>query len=1240
MIPFAHLSVRTAYSLREGVIRPKELAAVAAELGMSHVAVTDRDGLYGAVRFAEACAHTGVTPVFGADLALEPDLSRPGWEITRAGRHRHPTGIRGGGEGPSGGPTALERFGGPRRDPTPRRKDDPRRSRPAAGPGWLEDDAARITLLARDAVGYGHLCRAISAAHRDARSSPHLAWEDAFAHPEGLYVLHGPDSPVGRLVADERPDAAAAELRRWVDAFGRDQVLVGVRHHLAEGDDRLAARTVVLADRLELAAVAVNDVRYLVEGDAYLADILACVREQVPVAAHHVRRRTAEAWLKTAADLSQIPIFRERPDLLLNAHRIARSCEVDLGLHRTHVPSLTGLDPAEARRALHARCETGVRERYEGITAEVADRLDAELAMIDRLGLHDYFLSVAEIVDGIRDMGVLCACRGSAAGSLVCYALRISDVDPVGNGLVFERFMNPYRDELPDIDVDVESARREDVYRMVMDRFGEERTACVAMVETFQARMAIREVAKTLGLPPAEIDLVAKAFGRVRARDVRAAMASLPELRGVRLDAGQLETLFQVVERIDGFPRHLALHPCGIVLGSTDLRDRTPVERSANGFAMSQFDKDDVAALGLLKLDVLAIRLLSAMRHAIDLLPATTGEVVDFHDIPPEDPEVYALLRSTRSVGVFQVESPGQRELLGRIQPSRFGDLVVEISLFRPGPVKADMIGPFVARHRGEEEVTCGEGDGRGVLAAGVTGERLQALLGDALGETHGVVVYHEQVMKVVAALTGCDLAYADLVRRELGDDRKLPALKAWALARARERGIERAVAEEVWRQVASFASFGFCKSHAAAFAVPTYRSAWLKRHHLPEFTAGLLTHDPGMYPRRLLLDEARNFGVAVLGPDVNASAAAYTVEAVPEAVAFERLEVRAPDDLPPGWSCAYPRPTGGHGSAYDGGCGGEGGRWRVVPPGELDLGAAPRGPDGAPRRWAVRIGLQDVKGMSGGERERLLAHRPYASLEDLRFESGVSRPTAEALCKAGALDALTETTATGRRRLLLRVEELWGQGVRGAQAPRGIQGRRGREAVQVGLDLHADHRPQLPPATLADAVRDELEVLGLDWTRHVVAFYEPLFGPLGVTRAHELLARADGERIRVAGVRVALQSPPVRSGQRVLFLSLDDRTGTTQANFFERTLEGHARTVLHSWLVVVEGRLRRSADRGATIIAERAWDLTALWRAWEQGRLAAALRSRSGADARAVDLAPAPAPAGLSAAMFASGSR
>ena len=1201
--PFAHLTARTGYSMREGVIRPRELAAAAAAAGMTHVAITDRDGLYGAVRFAQAAAAEGVAAVFGTDLALDPDPDRAGWSISRSGRRRS-TGDR----------------------------------RPSRGPAWLEDDAPRVTLIARNRVGFAGLCRAVTAAHqgpdglaaleegrgvadwRDAvsledRGAPHLRWDDlpVATGADGAFVLLGPDSPVGRLLAADRRDAAELELRRWLEVVGTERLRLAIRNHRTPprgrrlgaavrhtldgvtfdepGDDARIARTLALAERVGVTCVATNDVRYLAPGDAHLADVLTCVRQQVPLGTRHLGRTTAEGWFATAAEMADR--FAERPDLLVAAHDLAVGCDVDLGIGDLQVPRLTGMADEVAAGELQRRCWAGVAERFPRVTPKVRERLERELDMVDRLGLHDYFLTVGDIMADVRnELGILAACRGSAAGSLVCYALRISDVDPVAHDLAFERFMNPYRDELPDIDIDVESARREDVYDLVIAKYGQQRTACVAMVETFQARMAIREVGKVLGLPPDEIGHIASSFTHARARDVRTVLANLPELKGSNIDAGQLDTLFQVVERIDGLPRHLAMHPCGILLASDDLLDRTPVERSAQGFPMTCFDKDDVAALGWLKLDVLGVRMLSAMRHAMTLMPHTRGFEVDLDRIPDGDRATYELVRSTHTIGMFQIESPGQRELIGRLLPDDFGDLITEISLFRPGPVKADMVSPFVRRRHGQE-----------------ASDYLHPSLEPVLRETHGVIIYHEQVMGALCALTGCDMSYADLLRRNLSDERKQAAIRGWALARARGRGFSPDEAESVWKQVASFASFGFCKAHAAAFAVPTYRSAYFKAHWFPEMMAGLLTHDPGMYPRRLILDECRNFGVAVLPPDVNRSLSAYTVEVIDRGLSDHLLGLRG-GALPPGWRRDR-RPV-------------------RVPPSGFDASDA-----GNDYRYGVRVGLQDLKGITEAEIDSLVAGRPYTSLREVRERSAVSRPVAEHLAMAGAFDQVAGVGRKGgpahRRELRLVVEEMWKgakrnrnaspttsrRGLRGADVAEVRDGRR-RNVEQFSLDLHADHVPMLAPPSAADQVRHEMKVLGLDVSRHLVSFYEPLLEVLGVVRAADLFDLPTQQRVRVAGVKVAVQSPAQRSGNRVLFLSLDDRTGSTQVTYFASSLEDCAWTVMHGWLLVAEGRVsRRAVDRsggrgtgtrGVTVTGTRAWDLSRLWRAWQEGWLPDAL--------------------------------
>jgi error-prone DNA polymerase len=1201
---FAHLAARSTFSMRDGTIPPERLAAATAEAGLTHAVLADRDGFGGAVRFVRAAGSAGVVPVLGVDLAVR-------------------TGV-------TGGDDAV---------------DPAHRPGPAAGGRRRAPDLPRVVLLARDADGLADLCRATTRAHANDRAAPHLRGDDlALLAASGRVVaVLGPDSAVGRLLARARPDAAAAELGRWRELLGPDAAVLGVRDHRVApggrrvhgradpdepGDDARIARTLALAARTGATAVAVNDVRHERPEDAVVADVLRCIRLGVPLSDRHVGRTTSAAHLADAATMARR--FHERPDLLAAAADLAASCAPSLPVGGVRAPRLTGLDPVAAGRALRARAEAGLVRRLGPPTSAASERLARELAAIDAAGLHDLFLAVADVVADVRALGILVACRGSAAGSLVCFALGIGDVDPVAHGLSFERFMNPWRDELPDIDLDVESHRREDVYDLVLARYGPERVACVGMYETFQGRSAVREVGAALGLPAEEVARVATRVPHLRARDLRRALDRLPELAGSRLDAGALGTLLDLAARLDGMPRHLAMHPCGILLSDDGLHGRTPLQRSAHGYPVSQLDKDDVAALGWLKLDVLGVRMLSAMRHCLDLVngvardprvpraptrdpaeagvPGWTAGAFALDRVPHDDPATYDLIRSTHSVGVFQIESPGQRELLGRLQPTRLGDLVAEISLFRPGPMRADMVTPYVARRHGEEPVV-----------------HAHPVLAPVLDETFGVIVYHEQVMGVLAALTGCDAGYADLLRRRLADPEGVRLVRRFVRDRAAARGLPDDAVARVLEDVASFAAFGFCKAHAAAFAVPTERSAFLKAHLLPEFMAGLIAHDPGMYPRRMIVEECRLWAVPVLGPDVLVSGRDPHVEVLDgdEADALLGLAAargaaaRGEDPaplLPDGWSWPAGAP-------------------RPLPPTGRDAGARSDG-----RRWAVRLGLDAVGEVAAEEVERLLDLRPFADLADLRARAGLARPGALALAAAGALDTVAGVGAGGpadRRALRLAVEEAW--------AGRALARSGARVVAQAALPLGPPPPPALPPEGRGDRLRGELAATGVELTAHVVAPYAPLLRALGVTDAHALRDAPAGARVRVAGVRVALQSPPQRSGDRVLFLSLDDRTGQVQVTFFARSLPDCAWVVRTAWLVVAEGVVSRRGRRGATVVGRRAWDLARLWRAWQAGALDAALAERGTPGVGAQDGAAGSVDAGtagLAASEWGRGSR
>jgi error-prone DNA polymerase len=1130
-VGFSHLQVASGYSLQYGTVMPSTLAERAAELDQPIMGLTDRDGLYGAVRWALACRAAGIGPVLGVDLAMEqtsPVIDPP----------------RG------------------------------RRS-PARGGTWVDEDRPRVLLLAADARGWASLCRLVSAAHTGShteRGQPWLTWSALREQHEGVVALLTADSEVGRLIATRRAHRAAGAVRPWRAILGR-RLGIAVTSHRTSGRHPYATATAAAmlgwARQEQLPVVLTNAVRYLRPEDARVADVLDAARRLVPLDSRHITPDNGEAFLKDSRQMAQVADEiavaageRDGRRLLADTARLAEFCvldpQADLGIGEVFVPELDvlvnepvppGEADARATVLLRQRCESAIPQRYAGTSERrrAAKRLEEELHTISYLGFAGYFLTVAEVVELIKGRGVRVAARGSGAGSLVNHLLGISGVDPIRHDLLMERFLSPLRRELPDIDIDVESARREEIYQWIFDRFGDTRTACVSMMETYRVRHAVRDVGSALGLPAGEIDAFAKSFPHIRARDARNALADLPELRssgfGRLAQAGRLDTFLDLVEKLDGLPRHIALHPCGVLLSDPTLLDRTPVERSAAGFPMSHFDKDDVEEMGLLKLDVLGIRMQSSMAHAIDEIERTSGERVELDDHELDDPATFELIQSAQTLGCFQIESPGQRELIGKFAPSTFGDLIIDISLFRPGPVKSDMVTPFLRARQGWSEPVFLHDD-----------------LRPALEETGGVVVFHEQVLRIVATMTGCSLAEADETRRTLGSPDGQDDVRAWFYPAALKRGYDLPTVERVWDVLRAFASFGFCKAHAAAFALPTYQSAWLKTHHPAAFYAGVLTHDPGMYPKRLILDDARNRGVVVLGLDVNASTDVYRVE-------------------------------------------------RVDDSGQV--------------REAIRVPLTEVKGISAEEVAGIVSGQPYASLSDAWQRSGMSRPTAERLIVAGGFDvmygldvplALRRRGRLTRRDLVLQIADL-------ERLTRSGAGRRSGpgSSSQLALGLYevlsddpaAITASGLPEMTSAERVGAELDVLGMDVSRHVVDFYAPMLDALAadgmaLVRSRDLLRQRSRREVFVAGVKVATQTPPVRSGRRVIFLTLDDTTGPVDATFFDDAQGPFAGTVFSSWLLLVRGEVRRTGPRGVSIRATGCWELGEVRRAWREGGVTA----------------------------------
>ncbi len=676
---FTHLHVASGYSARYGASLPGALVQRAAERGMTTLALTDRDTVAGTVRFATAAAAAGIRPVFGVDVAVAP-LTSPD---PAAGRPRTP--VRGG--------------------------------------AHVIEPPLRFTLLAQNAAGWARLCRLVSAAHAVADgTAPVVSWATLRAYADDdLVLLLGPASEPVRALSAGRPDVAGQLLVPWRELAGERLRLEAVylgRQGTGAGSLRLAARTVGLADQLHVRTVLTNSVRYADPDQHPLADVLDAARLLRPVDRRHLDG--GERWLKDPAAMTAAAeqIARAVGDdparavrLLYETEATGQTCNLtpaDLGLGTPHFPepSVVGAtgERGSAMRLLRQRCEAGMVARSLDTDTRAVQQLDYELDVIGRLGFEAYFLAVAQVVADTRALGIRVSARGSGAGSMVNHSLFVATANPLDHHLLFERFLSERRTSLPDIDLDVESERRLEVYDAIIERFGKERTAVTGMPETYRARHALRDTGLALGIPPQVIGEIAKSFPHIRARDIRGALAELPELRQLAAQAEKFGPLWELAEGLDALPRGYAMHPCGVILSNAALLDRLPVQPTPAGYPMVQADKEDVEDLGLLKLDVLGVRMQSAMAYAVTEIRRTTGRALDLDNpdhVSLNDPQAFEMIRASDTVGLFQLESPGQADLVSRLQPRHMQDVVADISLFRPGPVSGGMPALFIAARHG-----------------------------------------------------------------------------------------------------------------------------------------------------------------------------------------------------------------------------------------------------------------------------------------------------------------------------------------------------------------------------------------------------------------------------------------------------------------------------------------------------------------------------------------------------------
>ncbi|MBF6167300.1 error-prone DNA polymerase [Streptomyces gardneri] len=827
-VPYAELHAHSAYSFLDGASHPEELVEEAVRLGLAAIALTDHDGFYGTVRFAEAAKEWGMPTVFGAELSLgtadEPRLS------------------------------GTERGHAAARDSAPRTgAPDP------AGPHLL--------VLARGQEGYRRLSREIAAAHMAAGEKGILRYDldTLTAAAEGhWHILTG--CRKGHLrraleldlrTGSTRLERAEAALRELTDRFGADRVSVELTHHGIPEDDERNAHLIALADRLGLPVLATTGAHFAAPGQRRRAMALAAIRARQSLDETAGWLAPAGgAHLRSGAEMARL--FADCPQAVANAVTLARECAFDLKLIAPHLPPFDVPAGHDEQSWLRELTMAGAAARYGAPerNPEAYRQIEHELAVIGKLEFPGYFLVVHDIVSFCKDSDILCQGRGSAANSAVCYAIGITNVDPVRNQLLFERFLSPERDGPPDIDVDIESDRREEAIQHVYRKYGREYAAQVANVITYRGKSAVRDAARALGFSPGQQDAWSKQVSRWTGV-------------GAETNTDIPAEVLELAADIEGLPRHLGIHSGGMVICDRPIADVCPVEWARMpGRSVLQWDKDDCAAIDLVKFDMLGLGMLSALHYMIDLVREHKGETVELHALDLAEPEVYEMLSRADSVGVFQVESRAQMATLPRLKPRSFYDLVVEVALIRPGPIQGGSVHPYIRRRNGVEDIVYDH-----------------PALKNSLERTLGVPLFQEQLMQMAVDVAGFTAVEADQLRRAMGSKRsteRMERLKSRLYQGMREcHGITGAVADRIYEKLYAFANFGFPESHSQSFAALVYYSSWFKLHHPAAFCAGLLRAQPmGFYSPQSLVADARRHGVAVHGPDVNASRAEPTLEA------------------------------------------------------------------------------------------------------------------------------------------------------------------------------------------------------------------------------------------------------------------------------------------------------------------------------------------------------------------------
>jgi DNA polymerase-3 subunit alpha len=1041
---FVHLRVHTAYSLSAGAIRVKELAALCKAERMPAVAITDTGNLFGALEFATTCSGAGVQPIIGCEVALERSDCEGGSRLGRA-----------------------------------------------------VSEPDRVVLLVQSEIGYRNLLELVSQSHLagETPAEPAISRFDLTRTNAGLLCLAGgPNGPVGRLLAEGQADAAEAVLTELAVAFP-NRLYVELMRHGAPEEARSEPGLLELAYRHGLPLVATNDVHFPDRDFPEAHDALLCIAQGTVVADPDRKRLTPFHYFRPAAEMRAA--FADLPEACDNTLVIARRCAFIPQPRQPILPAFAsgeGLDEETAlRRAALAGLEARLAARYADhadLAKPYRDSLEFELGTIIRMGFAGYFLIVSDIIQWAKRQGIpVGPGRGSGAGSVVAWALTITDLDPLRFGLLFERFLNPERVSMPDFDIDFCQDRRDEVIRYVQQKYGRDRVAQIITFGKLQARAVLRDVGRVLAMPYGQVDRLCKLVPNNPAHPVtlEQAIAGEPALQQQRDTDESVARLITIALKLEGLYRHASTHAAGVVIGDRPLTELVPLYRDPRSdIPVTQFNMKWVELAGLVKFDFLGLKTLTVLARTRDLL-AARGIALDLSNLPLDDPGAYELLARGDTVGVFQLEGAGVRDMMKKLRPDRFEDIIAVVSLYRPGPM--ENIPRYIAVKHGEE-----------------TADYLHPALEGILKETHGIMIYQEQVMQIAQVLAGYSLGSADLLRRAMGKKiaSEMEAQRQLFIEGAAGRGVAAALADHIFDQMAKFAGYGFNKSHAAAYALVAYQTAYLKANYPVEFLAALMTSDLGNTDKlNVFRHDLDRLGIRLLPPDINQSEVTFAVE-----------------------------------------------------------------PDPKTGKPAIRYALAAVKGVGGQAMAELVAERAakgrFKDLVDFsrRLDTkSFNRRQFESLAKAGAFDSLNPN----RAQTFAAAEQLLRQASLAAEERESRQ-----ESLFAAIDPGFAPRPAFPLVAdwpPVERLQHEFAAIGFYLSSHPLDPNGKSLERAGIIRFAELpagIAANGANRFKLAGIVVGRKERTSGRGNRFAFVQMSDPSGTFEVTLFSEMLS-QSRALLDS---------------------------------------------------------------------------